>query len=84
MKLRVASYHAKATANQAARWKHWARLAGFHTVGPWLEMLANREVKAKEVEGGYRAPSEPNTDARMKICQTSQASDPSDHATPTS
>jgi hypothetical protein len=46
MKLRVASYHAKATANQAARWKHWARLAGFHAVGPWLEMLANRETKA--------------------------------------
>jgi hypothetical protein len=83
----VVSFHAKATANQAARWKHWARLAGFHAVGPWLEMLANREVKRQEIAGGYRDPlDESITDARMKLCQTSQAKTdgPNGHETPTS
>ncbi len=47
---------AKATRNENARWSFWARRARFRTVGLWLEWLANREVRARETEGGYAPP----------------------------
>lgn len=51
--MKVASYHAKATANQAARWAYWARRAGYRTVGRWLERLADAEARRREAENGY-------------------------------
>lgn len=45
---------AKATRNENARWSHWARRAGFRTVGLWLEWLADREIRQRKREGGYR------------------------------
>lgn len=52
-RMKVASYHAKATANQAARWAYWARRAGYRTVGRWLERLADAEARRREAENGY-------------------------------
>lgn len=56
MRLTWANFTAKGTRNEAARWSYWARRAGFPSVGSWLEMLARRETKRQEIEGGYRPP----------------------------
>lgn len=47
-RITVANFTAKATKNEAARWAHWARRAGFPSVGTWLERLAMREVAELE------------------------------------
>ena len=54
MRAKVASFHARATAVESARWGYWSRRAGFASVGRWLAMLANREVKSLEIECGAR------------------------------
>ncbi|MCH9650826.1 MAG: hypothetical protein K0U98_21545 [Deltaproteobacteria bacterium] len=51
---KVISFHARATRFERIRWHHWSRLAGFSSVGRWLAMLANREVKRQEIEHGAR------------------------------
>jgi len=51
---KVISFHARATRLEALRWHYWSKRAGFSSVGRWLAMLANREVKRQEIEHGAR------------------------------
>ena len=59
MRLTVANFVAKGTRNEAARWSYWARRVGFRSVGAWLEVLAKRETKRQEIQGGYQEPDPP-------------------------
>ena len=59
-RLKVAFFSVKATRNQAARWGFWARQDRARSVGAWLELIADREVKLREVERGvFDSPTPP-------------------------
>lgn len=59
-RLKVAFFSVKATRNQSARWGFWARKDRARSVGAWLEVLADQEVKLRETERGvYDLPAPP-------------------------